>query len=82
MFWIKNKKNKYTLVNPSFTIKWGLRGYILHGHVCVMKNYLGRHGSPFYITVYMFRSTILVRIKCFESILKFGRFYILLPEML
>ena len=37
MFWSKNKKNRYTPVNPSFTIqKWGIRGYIVHGHVCVM----------------------------------------------
>ena len=37
MFWSKNKKNRYTPLNPSFSIiKWGSRGYILHGHVFVM----------------------------------------------
>ena len=37
MFWSKNKKNRYTPANPSFTIsKWGLRGYTLHGHVFLM----------------------------------------------
>ena len=37
MFWSKNKKNRYTPANPSFTIeKWGLRGYSLHGHVFLM----------------------------------------------
>ena len=34
MFWIKNKKNRCTPVNPSFAIyKWGMRGYTFHGHV-------------------------------------------------
>ena len=37
MFWSKNKKNRYTLANPSFAIeKWGLRGYTFHGHVFLM----------------------------------------------
>ena len=37
MFWSKNKKNRYTPAYPSFSIqKWGLRGYILHGHVFLM----------------------------------------------
>ena len=37
MFWSKNKKNRYTPANPSFTMyKWGLRGYSLHGHVFQM----------------------------------------------
>ena len=37
MFWIKNKKNRYTPANPSFAIqKWSLMGYILHGHVFLM----------------------------------------------
>ena len=37
MFWSKNKKNRYTPANPSFTIKnWGLEGYSLHGHVFLM----------------------------------------------
>ena len=35
--WIKNKKNRYTHVNLSFTIqKWGSRGYTFHGHVFLM----------------------------------------------
>ena len=40
MFWIKHiKKNSYTTVHPSFTIlKWGKRGYTLHGHVILMIN--------------------------------------------
>ena len=39
MFWIKNKKNRYTPVNPSFTIsKFGLRGYTFHRHVFLMLN--------------------------------------------
>ena len=34
MFWIKNKKNRYTPVFPIFFIeKLCLRGYTLHGHV-------------------------------------------------
>ena len=34
MFWIKNKKNRYSPVNPSFPIhKWGLSGYSFHGYV-------------------------------------------------
>ena len=33
----KNKKNRYTPVNPTFTIfKRGMRGYTLHGHVFLM----------------------------------------------
>ena len=37
MFWSKNKKNRYTPVNPSFTIRnWGLSGYLIHGHVFLM----------------------------------------------
>ena len=37
MFWIKNKKIRYTPAIPSFSIlKWGLRGFILHGHVFLM----------------------------------------------
>ena len=37
MFWIKNKKNKYTPVYPRFTIyKWDSRGYSLHGLVILM----------------------------------------------
>ena len=36
MFWIKNKENRNTHVSPSFTIlKWGVRGYTLHGYVDV-----------------------------------------------
>ena len=36
-FWSKNKENKYNPAYPSFAIlKWGLRGYILHGHVFLM----------------------------------------------
>ena len=43
MFWSKNKKNRYTPANPSFTIqKWGLRGYTLHGHVFLMHDELAR----------------------------------------
>ena len=39
MFWSKNKKNRYTPAYPSFTmLKWGLRGYILHGHVFLMNS--------------------------------------------
>ena len=53
MFWIKNKKNRYTLVNPSFNIsKWGLRGYTLHGHVspkaCLnMEKWMGQPPKSF-----------------------------------
>ena len=37
MFWIKNKKNKYTPAKPRFSIlKWGLRGNTFHGHVFLM----------------------------------------------
>ena len=38
MFWSKNKKKRYiTPAYPSFTVlKWGLRGYTLHGHVFLM----------------------------------------------
>ena len=37
MFWSKNKKNRYTPAYPSFAIlKWGSRGYTLHGHVFLM----------------------------------------------
>ena len=37
MFWNKNKKNRYTPVNTSFTMyKWGLRGYTFHGYVFMM----------------------------------------------
>ena len=37
MFWSISKKNRYTLAYPSFTIlKWGLRGYSLHGHIFLM----------------------------------------------
>ena len=37
MFWSKNKKNMYTRVNPTFSIKkWGVRGCSLHGLVFVM----------------------------------------------
>ena len=33
-----NKKNRYIPAYPSFAIlKWGSRGYTLHGHVFVMK---------------------------------------------
>ena len=52
LFWIKNKKNRYTPVNPSFTIqKWGLRGYSLHGHVFLMlQAFLERSmSSDFYL---------------------------------
>ena len=39
MFWSKNKKNKYSPPYPSFPIlKWGSRGYSLHGHVFVMNS--------------------------------------------
>ena len=39
MFWSKNKKNKCTPSNPSFSIqKWGTRGYTSHGHVFVMES--------------------------------------------
>ena len=37
MFSSKNKKKKNTPVNPSLTIlKWGVRGYELYEHVCMM----------------------------------------------
>ena len=37
MFKSKNKKIRYTPVNPKFTIlKWGVRGYSLYGLVCMM----------------------------------------------
>ena len=43
MFWIKNKKNRYTPVKPSFTIyKWRLRGYTFHRHVFLMDVSLAR----------------------------------------
>ena len=43
MFWIKNKKNWYTPVNPSFTIKkWDMRGYTFHGHVFLMSIFTHR----------------------------------------
>ena len=29
MFWIKNKKNRYTPAYPSFTIKYGLYGVFI-----------------------------------------------------
>ena len=39
MFWSKNKKNRCTPAYPSFAIlKWGSRGYTLHGHAFLMKN--------------------------------------------
>ena len=45
MFWSKNKKNRYTRAYPSFTIcKWGIRGYLFHGHVFLMQ---GVFVSPF-----------------------------------
>ena len=37
MFWSKSKKNRYTPAYPSFAKKWDIRGYILHGHVFLMK---------------------------------------------
>ena len=38
MLKIKNKKNRYTTVIPSFTMKmWCIRGYTLHGRVNMMK---------------------------------------------
>ena len=37
MFWIRNKKIRYTSATPSFSIsRWGLRGYTFHGHVFLM----------------------------------------------
>ena len=37
MFWIKNKKNRYTPAYPSFAmLEWGISGYTLHGHVFMM----------------------------------------------
>ena len=37
MFLSKNKKNRYTPAYPSFAIlKWGSRGFTLHGHVIVI----------------------------------------------
>ena len=37
MFWIKNKKNMFTRVNPTFSIKkWGARGCSLHGNIILM----------------------------------------------
>ena len=41
MIWSKNKKIRYTPAHHSFStlyIKWGLRGYTLHGHVLLMNN--------------------------------------------
>ena len=33
MFWSKNKKNRYTPANPSFSLlKWGSMGYTFHRH--------------------------------------------------
>ena len=40
MFWIKNKKNRYTPPGPypSFTLQnWGSRRYTFQGHVFLMK---------------------------------------------
>ena len=38
IFWNKNKKNRYTPAYSSFAIlKWGSRGYTLHGHVFLME---------------------------------------------
>ena len=39
MFWIKNKKIRYTPENASFPHKkkWSPRGYILNGHVFLMR---------------------------------------------
>ena len=37
MFWFKNKKNRYTPANPSFSVKkWELWGYTFHGNVFLM----------------------------------------------
>ena len=37
MSWSKNKKNRYTPVNPSFSIEtWGSMGYTFHGRVFLM----------------------------------------------
>ena len=37
MFLDQNKKNRYTLVNPSFTLqKLGMMGYTFHRHVSMM----------------------------------------------
>ena len=40
MFWNKNKNNRYTPLKPQFFsfLKWGSRGYTLHGQVCLMIN--------------------------------------------
>ena len=41
MFWTRNKKNRYTPANPTYSItRWGLRGYTFnngfHGRVFLM----------------------------------------------
>ena len=39
MFWVKNKENRYTSVNPSIIIKmWGLRGFFVVVVVVVFAN--------------------------------------------
>ena len=45
MFWITDKKNRYAPANPCFSIyKWGIRWYILHGHVtCIL---ITHHNKP------------------------------------
>ena len=38
-----NKKNRYTSVNPIFTIQtWGMLGYTFHGHVLMMEYSMNR----------------------------------------
>ena len=57
MFWIENKKIRYTPVNPSFTkIQWGLRGYTLHGHVFLMD--FREKTVPFKMLLGALRSTV------------------------
>ena len=55
MFWSKNKKNRYTPAYPSLTIyKWGIRGYLFHGHVFLMVRHLSEKAGQ--ITVRTIRS--------------------------
>ena len=71
MFYSKNKKNRYTPANPSFTIrKWGLRGYTLHRHVFLMHFQIISEGFPTfslcYASVCQYYSESLTKLKCFD----------------
>ena len=85
-FWIKNKKNRYTPVNPSFYyINVGFKGYTLQGHVFMMLALTWKHGCvnhlrAFRFNLIMFRNSIsltngffvcfVIAIKCLKYVLK------------